>query len=75
MILTKYSCRKLKDSEVEALPRIRKLLGVTQAELAKRASIDVTYLSKIENGKVESLPEKLWDRLWSILYSVEKKRA
>ena len=42
-----------------------------QAELAERASIDVTYLSKIENDKVESIPKALWEKLWNILHAFD----
>jgi len=41
---------------------LRQESGLTQADLAKKIEIDVTYLSKIENNKVESIPEDLAKR-------------
>jgi len=44
---------------VEFGPYIRQRrheLGLTQRQLAEKAGIDFTYLSKIENGRVEHTP-------------------
>ena len=38
---------------------LRQEAGLTQSDLAKKIEIDVTYLSKIENNKVESIHKKM----------------
>jgi predicted transcriptional regulator len=69
MKLTKYTETDLPDFRVLDLKRVRKNLGMKQSELAEKAGIDVTYLSKIENNKVELLSEKLWNKLWDVLHA------
>lgn len=46
---------------------LRKEKGLTQADLAKRASMKVPYLSKIENNRVEPPSEEIIRSLASIL--------
>lgn len=71
MKLNKYVEIDLPDEELLKLKLARKKLGIKQSELAKRAGIDVTYLSKIENNKVPLLAEKLWNKLWNILHALD----
>ncbi len=42
----------------EYLRGLRKRAGLSQRELAQRAGIDFTYLSKIENGRVDPPAEE-----------------
>jgi transcriptional regulator with XRE-family HTH domain len=69
MKLNKYIETGISDEEVLKLKQCREKLGMKQSELAKRASMDVTYLSKIENNKLNLLSEKTWNKLWGILHS------
>jgi len=43
----------------ETIKRHRREFGLTQRQVAERLAIDVTYLSKLENGRGEAPSEKL----------------
>jgi transcriptional regulator with XRE-family HTH domain len=43
----------------ETIKRHRRDLGLTQRQVAEKLGIDVTYLSKLENGRGEAPSEKL----------------
>lgn len=43
----------------ERVRELRKAQGMSQRELADRAGIDFTYLSKIENGRMEPPSEQV----------------
>ena len=41
------------DYELEEIKKIRKNLGLTQSELAKRANVSQSIIAKIESGKID----------------------
>lgn len=47
----------------ERVRELRKARGLSQRELAGRAGIDFTYLSKIENGRIEPPSEDVIRRV------------
>jgi transcriptional regulator with XRE-family HTH domain len=47
----------------ERVRELRKAQGMSQRELADRAGIDFTYLSKIENGRMEPPSEQVIRRV------------
>ena len=51
----------------EYLRGLRKRAGLSQRELAARAGIDFTYLSKIENGRVDPPAEETLRALARVL--------
>lgn len=51
----------------ETIKRHRRELGLTQRQVAGKLEIDVTYLSKLENGRGEAPSEKLARELASEL--------
>ena len=53
------------------LRELRKELGMSQRDVASRARIDFTYLSKIESGTMNPPSEKVIRRLAEILNSDE----
>lgn len=58
--------RKLTKEIGKRLRRLRKSLGLTQAELAERLSISQNYLSELENGNCR-LTSELYVKLYGIL--------
>jgi HTH-type transcriptional regulator, competence development regulator len=49
---------------------LRRDSGLTQRALARDAGVDFTYLSKIENGRLEHLPSvKTIRQCWLLLYT------
>ena len=42
----------------EKLKQLRKERRITQRELAEKASVDFTYISKIENGRLKNTPSE-----------------
>ena len=51
----------------------RKLAGLTQAELARQAGIEVTWFSRIESGRALASPEEL-DQIANALGGVPVSR-
>lgn len=52
----------------ERIRELRKAAGLTQREFAEQLGIDFTYVSKIENGRIEIPPsENLINRMASLL--------
>lgn len=52
----------------QVVRELRKSCGMTQAELARAITVDLTYISKIENGKTQMLPiEELIRRMAIVL--------
>jgi len=52
----------------ERVRELRKAQGMSQRDLAERADIDFTYLSKIENGRIEPPSE---DAIRRIAYGLD----
>ena len=42
----------------ETLKRLRKEQKITQRDLAERVEVDFTYISKMENGKLQNYPSE-----------------
>jgi transcriptional regulator with XRE-family HTH domain len=42
----------------ETLKRLRKERQITQRDLAERVRVDFTYISKMENGKLQNYPSE-----------------
>ena len=53
----------------ERVRELRKAQGMSQRELADRAGIDFTYLSKIENGRMEPPSEQVIRSVAEELYA------
>jgi transcriptional regulator with XRE-family HTH domain len=51
----------------ETIKKLRRERDLTQREVAEKIGIDVTYLSKLENGRGEMPSEKLIRELASVL--------
>lgn len=53
----------------ERVRELRKQLGISQRELAKESGIDFTYLSKIENNRMDPPSEKVIRRMAEALHA------
>ena len=51
----------------ETIKKLRRECDLTQRQVAEKVGIDVTYLSKLENGRGEMPSEKLIRELSSVL--------
>jgi len=58
--------------ELSEIKKIRKILGLTQSELAKRADISQSLITKIESGKIDPTYTKT-KRIFETLNDLEKK--
>jgi len=58
--------------ELEEVKKIRKSLGMTQTELAKRAQVSQSLIAKIESGKIDPTYTKA-KKIFSALSDLEKK--
>lgn len=74
MKLTQYIIINVSKLELQQLVRFRRKHKITQADLAAGVEIDVTYISKIENNALESMPITLWRKIWRWLREEAKKR-
>ncbi|MFX1508658.1 MAG: multiprotein-bridging factor 1 family protein, partial [Promethearchaeota archaeon] len=54
------------------LRRMRKIIGLTQAELAQRVGISQSMIAKIENGTLNP-SYNVVRRIYQILYSIEHR--
>jgi len=64
VVLSKQEKRDLSDSLANHLPKIRKILGVTQAEFGELCGFSRTRVSQIENGAIKMT----WSQCTSILF-------
>ncbi len=53
----------------ERVRELRKERGLSQRELANRSGIDFTYLSKIENARMDPPSEKVIRRIAEVLHA------
>lgn len=58
--------------ELEEIKKIRKSLGLTQTELAKRANVSQSIIAKIESGKIDPTLSKT-KKIFEALSYFEKK--
>ena len=58
--------------ELEEVKKIRKKLGMTQTDLAKRAGVSQSLVAKIESGKIDPTYTKT-KKIFSALSDLEKK--
>ena len=58
--------------ELEEVKKIRKKLGMTQTDLAKRAGVSQSLVAKIESGKIDPTYTKA-KKIFSALSDLEKK--
>ena len=75
MKLTEYIITNISKLELQELVRFRKRHKITQADLAAGIEVDVTYISKIENNALESIPITLWRKIWRWLRQTAKNKA
>jgi len=58
--------------ELEEIKKIRKKLGMTQTDLAKRAGVSQSLIAKIESGRIDPTYTKT-KKIFSALSDLEKK--
>ena len=58
--------------EIEEIKNIRKKIGITQADLAKRANVSQSLIAKIESGKIDPTYTKA-KKIFAALSDLEKK--